>query len=130
MNRAAVIDCSGLFDTLVLTRVTSLTGRLATLRLCAPNLIDYEFLAALKRSVALGRIGASDATDKLQLFEQLDIERHGIDLLRERMWSLRHSFSPYDAGYVVLAEALDLPLVTSDLRLAVAAERYCEVLTP
>ena len=38
-----------------------------------------------------------------------------------RIWDLRHNLSPYDACYVAVAEELDAPLVTTDLRLARAA---------
>ena len=130
MSFSAVVDCSALFDNLVLSRVTRLTEGFAEGRFHAPQLIDYEFMAVLRRHVASGRLGASDATDKLDYFALFDLERHSIELLRHRIWSLRHNFSPYDASYVALAEALDLPLVTSDLRLANAASRYCDVLTP
>ncbi|MCP2238704.1 type II toxin-antitoxin system VapC family toxin [Prauserella halophila] len=35
-----------------------------------------------------------------------------------RVWELRHSITPYDAAYVALAEQLDIPLLTTDARLA------------
>ena len=40
------------------------------------------------------------------------------DALRRRIFQLRANVSAYDAAYVVLAEALDCPLLTRDLRLA------------
>ena len=130
MSAAAVIDCSALFDHLVMDVGSDFDRLLSDRTLHAPQLLDYEFLATLRRHVLLGQLGASDATDKLDFFTQFDLERHSIELLRHRIWSLRHNFSPYDASYVALAEALDLPLVTSDLRLASAASQYCDVLTP
>ncbi len=48
----------------------------------------------------------------------------------ERVWQLRHSVSIYDAWYVALAEALDAPLATLDLRLTRANGPRCEFLTP
>ena len=38
----------------------------------------------------------------------------------DRMWQLRHTIIPYDAAFVALSEALDVPLVTVDARLAAA----------
>jgi predicted nucleic acid-binding protein len=37
------------------------------------------------------------------------------------VWAWRHNVSPYDAGYLALAEQYDAPLVTLDERLARAA---------
>lgn len=37
------------------------------------------------------------------------------------IWARRHNVSPYDAGYLALAELHDVPLVTLDERLARAA---------
>jgi predicted nucleic acid-binding protein len=37
------------------------------------------------------------------------------------IWARRHNVSPYDAGYLALAERYDVPLVTLDERLAKAA---------
>ena len=34
------------------------------------------------------------------------------------MWELRDNLTAYDAAFVALSEALDLPLVTTDTRLA------------
>jgi predicted nucleic acid-binding protein len=34
------------------------------------------------------------------------------------MWSLRHNVTTYDAAYIALAEALDIPLLTRDARLS------------
>jgi predicted nucleic acid-binding protein len=43
------------------------------------------------------------------------------------MWDMRDNISTYDASYVALAEALDIPLMTTDHRLARAAGPYCQV---
>jgi predicted nucleic acid-binding protein len=39
------------------------------------------------------------------------------------IWARRHNVSPYDAGYLALADLNDVPLVTLDERLAKAAEQ-------
>ena len=49
----------------------------------------------------------------------MSIERYPHVRHRRRISALRHTVSAYDAAHVALAEALDLPLVTSDdVRLA------------
>ncbi len=47
-----------------------------------------------------------------------------------RVWQLRDNVSLYDAWYVVLAELLDAPLVTLDLRLARAPGTRCDFILP
>ncbi len=50
----------------------------------------------------------------------LPFRRHAHDVLLPRMWELRANLGAYDATYVALAEALDVPLLTLDARLAAA----------
>ncbi|HRN28526.1 MAG TPA: type II toxin-antitoxin system VapC family toxin [Terrimesophilobacter sp.] len=130
MSGAIVVDCSALYDYMVADISAELSTILAQREWHAPQLIDYEFLAVLRRHVEKGHIPPSDATERLDYFGLLNIERHGIELLRHRVWSLRHNFTTYDASYVTLASALGAPLITTDLRLAREASRYCDVLTP
>ena len=47
--------------------------------------------------------------------------------LLERLWSLRETVSAYDASYVAVAEALDVPLLTADARLARAPGPTCPI---
>ncbi len=42
-----------------------------------------------------------------------------------RIWELRANLSAYDAGYVAVAEAHDLTLVTADVRIARAGVARC-----
>ena len=47
--------------------------------------------------------------------------------LLARCWELRDNITPYDAAYVVLAEALETTLLTADARLARASGPRCAV---
>ena len=47
--------------------------------------------------------------------------------LLERVLSLRHNFSPYDASYVALAELLDAEIVTADAPLAQAIRTHSKL---
>jgi predicted nucleic acid-binding protein len=50
----------------------------------------------------------------------LDTSAYPHGPLLDRMWELRDDFTAYDAAFVALSEALDLPLVTTDGRLGAA----------
>ena len=104
------------------------------LDLHAPHLIDVEVASAVRRLVVAGdarpQRGAEAITDLLDL----PLARYPHDILLPRIWELRDNFSPYDAAYVALAEALSdegVPLVTTDARLAgaIRAHTALEVLS-
>ena len=52
------------------------------------------------------------------------------ELLLPRAWELRHDLSSYDASYVSLAEFIQAPLITLDLRISRAPGLRCAVTTP
>ena len=124
-----VVDASALVD--VLTRPTNaaqLRLVLAKSDLHAPAILDYEVVSGLRRRTLRLELSATRAQDALTDFEDLSICRWPLlDGLRRRVFSLRDLFTAYDASYVALAEALDCPLVTRDLRLARAARGLVEV---
>jgi predicted nucleic acid-binding protein len=51
-------------------------------------------------------------------YSGLRIVRHPMQPLQRRVFELRHNFTAYDAMYVALAEALDIPLLTDDGKFA------------
>lgn len=122
---SAVIDASALIGVF--------EGRIRSLpdaELHAPDILDVEMVSALRGIVRGGALGASEARENLDLLGEMAITRHPSARRAVRMWELRDNISPYDAAYVTLAEALGLPLITLDGRLARAAVPYCEVLAP
>jgi predicted nucleic acid-binding protein len=84
----------------------------------APHLLDVELLHALRRLVAAGHLSEDRAADARSDFADLTIARYEHGFLADRIWELRHDLTAYDATFVALSEALDVPLVTHDRRLA------------
>ena len=114
-----VVDCSVVVDALRgVADTVDLRSRLVDEELHAPSLLDYEVLSTV-RGLTLGRqLEVVRAHDLLTDFDDLPVRRWApADELRRRAFDLRDAVSAYDAAYVVLAEALDCPLVTRDARL-------------
>ncbi len=94
----------------------------------APHLVDVEVAAALRRLVVVERsLKAERAMLALADLADLPLRRHPHTELLVRAWELRHTIRPYDGTYVALAEALDVPLLTADARLAAATGPRCRV---
>lgn len=93
--------------------------------LVSPHLIDVEIVHALRRQVLRGEIDAALAAGAIQAWGQMGVERIGATGLLGRIWELRENLTAYDATYVALAEAMEVPLVTSDARLAQAPGPRC-----
>ncbi len=96
-------------------------------RLHAPALIDAEVTSALRgllmtSKVAI-RITRERAGEMLDDYADLPIERHLLQPLQRRVLELRDNFTAYDAFYVALAEALDLPLLTDDGKFALSTSQ-------
>lgn len=84
----------------------------------APHPLDLAVASVLRRTVAARTATAGSAAKALAVLLDLPIRRHGHHELLHRIWQLRGNLTPYDAAYVALAEALDVPLVTFDGNLA------------
>ena len=115
-----VVDASAVVDLLVAPDSSSdLIDRLAEAdEVMAPQVIDLEFLQALRRLVRLGELGLDRAVDARRDFGELNVSRIAHEPLADRIWALRDNLSAYDAAYVALAEIASVPLVTSDAALA------------
>lgn len=124
-----VVDCSIVVDALVAQDGHAASELLAENRLAAPHLMDAEVVSAV-RGLVLGRhLSQHRGRDALDRYDELPLTRWASAAdLRRRALDLRDNFSAYDAAYVVLAESLESPLATRDLRLARAAARFVDVL--
>lgn len=93
----------------------------------APEIIDLEFLSAVRRQARRGTLDGDAARSTIVLFLRLGIRRVSHTLLLWRAWSHRDNLTAYDACYVALAEILGATLVTADRRLARAPGIGCAV---
>ncbi len=98
--------------------------------LAGPPLVHAEVANVLRRAAATGDISQETATLAHVDLGDLPITLFGYSPFAERISELRHNLSSYDAWYVALAEELDTPLVTLDLRLVTAPGLRCRFLAP
>jgi predicted nucleic acid-binding protein len=86
--------------------------------LWAPELLDAEVGSALRGAVRGRAVQAGRAGEALEELRRLPIHRISHERLAPFAWLLRDNVSFYDGLYVALAQLLDQPLLTFDLRLA------------
>lgn len=124
-----VVDTSAIIAALIgRPHVQDLTERIRSDGdLHAPHLLDVEFQHALWRLVVSGAISDDRAADARIDFAELAVVRYPHVSLAGRMWELRHNVTAYDAAFIALAEALEVPLVTCDARLARAPSHKASV---
>lgn len=115
-----VVDAAAAVDALIAADgAQGLRGFMAQHELNAPTLLDYEVISAVRGLTLAGRLSVARAEDLMTDFDDLPITRwSSSQSLRRRAFQLRDNVSAYDAAYVVLAEALDCPLLTRDARLS------------
>ena len=113
-----VVDASLVVDAVL--GEGALLARLWTDDLAAPHLLDAEFGSALRRKSLGGLLRPEEAEAALDGFVAVEIERYPHEPLLRRAWQLRHNLNFADALYVALAEQLDVPLLTLDVRIAAA----------
>lgn len=103
---------------------------LAAGSLHAPELVLAEATNILRRLERARRIATPEANAAQDDLMHLHLELFPFEPFGDRIWELRHSVTSYDAWYVAVAEALELPLATLDIRLAKARGPACNFLTP
>lgn len=102
---------------------------LASGSLHAPELARVEATNIFRRLERARHITTPEANAAQDDLTQLDMELFSFEPFAERIWELRHNMTSYDAWYVALAEALELPLATLDRPLSKLKKVECEFLT-
>ncbi|HEY1620276.1 MAG TPA: type II toxin-antitoxin system VapC family toxin [Streptosporangiaceae bacterium] len=95
--------------------------------LAAPDLVDPETVAVLRKRWLAGSITDDRFAVAVRDLEDLDLDRYPALRLMRRAWELRANVTPYDAAYVALAEVLGCELWTADKRLAKAPGPACPI---
>ena len=85
--------------------------------LAAPHLMPVEVANILRRSAISGDVSADIASLAHEDLRSLRLELFPYSLCASRVWELRSNVTAYDAWYVALAETLDAPMATLDIRL-------------
>ena len=83
-----------------------------------PHVLDLEVAQVLRRYAVGGHLDADRGGQALEDLLSFPLNRYPHDIFLPRIWELRQNVTAYDAAYITLAEALDAPLITTDLRLA------------
>lgn len=95
--------------------------------LAAPDLVDVETVAVLRKRWLAGAISDGRFAAALDDLEAVVLDRYPALPLVQRSYQLRADVTTYDAMYVALAEALGCELLTGDQRLAGAAGPQCVI---
>jgi len=98
--------------------------------LVAPDLVLVEATNILRRLEIAKQLSRLEATAARRDLLDLEILLVPFAPFAERVWELRRNVTSYDAWYVAVAEAFDLPLATLDRRLSRASGPSCRFLTP
>lgn len=126
----AVVDSSALVELLTVEAEeldVALADRLMTVIPHVPDVVDVEFHHALRGLLLGAKISAERAEHARQLFADVPKIRFPTHELTDRIWSLRHNFGAYDAAFIALAESLEAPLITCDVKQANVNGHYAQV---
>ena len=123
-----VIDSSAVVHALIAANVDpKLLALVADEPLHAPHLLDYEVTSSLRGLTLGAKLTGERGKEALDGYAAFTIERYDVSGLLEPIWRLRNNFTVYDASYIILAQALDCPLVTSDTKLLPAKKLDVDV---
>lgn len=95
--------------------------------LAAPDLVDVETVAALRKRWLDGALSERRFARAVQDLEDLEVNRFPTLPFIARAYELRANVSACDATYVALAEVLGCELLTGDRNLAAAPGPRCAI---
>lgn len=98
--------------------------------LAAPHLMPVEAANILRRAALAGDLSPDTAAVAHADLLRLRVDLFPYEPFGPRVWRLRENVTAYDAWYVALAESLESPLATLDVRLARAPGPRCRFHTP
>jgi predicted nucleic acid-binding protein len=111
----AVVDACLAVEYLLRTELgNKLAPRLEAETLVAPELLDAEVLAVLRRAVRRRELNLRRAEEALVDLEAWGVERIPHLKLWRTAWKYRANVSGYDAFYVAAAAIYEAPLLTAD----------------
>lgn len=114
-----VVDASAAVEYLLRTELGQLAAPfLEEHGLFAPELLDGEVLAVLRRAVLAKLLKKTRAEETLSDLAAWPVERVSHRELLRDAWALRSHVSAYDALYVVTAQRHEAILVTADAKLS------------
>lgn len=114
-----VVDASVAVEYLLCTELGSrIAPRIESSELLAPELLDAEVLAVLRRAQLGGRLRETRAREALRDLTDWPLRRVSHRALVSIAWGFRNNLSAYDALYVAAASLHDAHLLTADGPLA------------
>ncbi len=109
------VDASVAVEFLLRTPLgVAVAPRLASSDLVAPELLDAEVLAVLRRALFQERVAEARAREALDDLVEWGIRRIAHTSLVKEAWRYRDNVSAYDALYLAAADRFDAPLLTAD----------------
>lgn len=92
-----------------------------------PDLLRVEVASVLRRYATSGHLMPEQADAAIEDLLAFPITIYPTAPLLRRVWELRPNVTAYDGCYIALAEAVGVPLLTADRRLANAPGIRCDV---
>lgn len=96
----------------------------------APHLAPVEAVNILRSLERARKLTSAEAEAALTDLMSLDLVLVPFEPFYPRVWELHRNVSAYDAWYVAVAEAFDLPLATLDRALSRATGVSCQFTMP